>query len=574
MEPTNQMDRSASGNFSNSQRLKSDEPPPQNGLAGLRHWRQDIMAAFVVALVSVPLSLGIAVASKAPPICGLTSEIIAGLIFPLLGGAYVTVSGPAAGLAPILATQITALGNGDLDRGYHMVLVVIMLVGVVELLLTWMKAAKFSLLFPMSAIHGMLASIGFMLFSKQIPNLVGSPFHAERFFAVIAETPSELVNHVQPNVFSIGIICLLLLFWLSSQQSRGGIFRYVPPQIVAVIVGVLLARLYHLEGKFLVSIPSNLTEHGFVFPDFQAVFAGLALLPQIVLFVLTLTFVDGTESLATIYAVDRIDPFHRRSSPDRTLFAMGISNICSSLIGGLTIIPGIIKSTTNIVSGGRTAWVNFYNAIFLILFLVAASDLIRMIPLAALSAVLMHIGYKLAGLHRWRAMAKLGTGQLLIFTITVIGTLAYNDLLVGIAAGMIVKAAVLVFYFIKASDQAAFAGKIKESIALLFKQPLQRTEMVGDEFHVYFTGALTCFNCLKMRGVLESVADNVNKIVLHFENSVKLIDHSTNAYLFSLQDDWRRLGKEFEMDGFNQLHICAKDRASLRYRRASKTHVA
>ncbi len=87
---------------------------------------------------------------------------------------------------------------------------------------------------------------------------------------------------------------------------------------------------------------------------------------------------------------------------------MGIANICSSLIGGLTIIPGIIKSTTCIVAGGRTAWVNFYNAVFLIIFLLLASDLIRLIPLSALSAILMHIGYKLAGPHKWRSMAQIG----------------------------------------------------------------------------------------------------------------------------------------------------------------------
>jgi carbonic anhydrase len=541
-------------------KIKLEEASPGNGLAGLRQWRHDIPAALVVALVSVPLSLGIAISSKAPPICGLTSEIIAGLIFPFLGGAYVTVCGPAAGLAPILATQITTLGKGDLTAGYHAVLCVIAMVGVVELVLTWLKAAKFSQLFPISAIHGMLASIGLMLFSNNMARFVGSPFHSKDFFSVMAETPSELQNHVQPAVFSIGVICLMILFTMSSAK-RSGLLKHVPPQLVAVVVGAVLASLFHLEPKYLVEVPRDVLQHGIVCPDFKEFFTAVAVLPQIVVFVLTLTFVDGTESLATIQAVDRIDPFHRQSSADKTLFAMGISNICSSLIGGLTIIPGIIKSTTNIVSGGRTAWVNFYNALFLILFLLVAGDLIRMIPLAALAAVLIHIGYKLAGWHKWTAMHKLGIAQLLIFALTILVTLQ-TDLMCGIGAGMVLKAFVLAFYAIKAKSDGNWLTGLK---ALLGK-PLEKQQTEDDVMHVYFRGSLTCFNCLGVRNVLSSVPTGVKKLVLHFNRSVLLVDHSTNVYLESLRENWKRAGKVVEFDGLDDFTPCGSDAASLKYR--------
>ncbi len=178
---------SASVAKQNNKNINLDKPC--NGIEGLKHWRQDVLAALVVALVSVPLSLGIALASGAPPICGLTSEIIAGLVFPFIGGSYVTICGPAAGLAPVLFTAISNLGRGNMDTGYHLILGVIMLTGLVQLVLTYLKAAKFSQVFPMAAIHGMLAAIGFLLFAKQIPNFIGSKFHAHEFFTIIGGNP-------------------------------------------------------------------------------------------------------------------------------------------------------------------------------------------------------------------------------------------------------------------------------------------------------------------------------------------------------------------------------------------------
>ncbi len=529
------------------------QEPPQNGLAGLKHWRHDVLAALVVALVSVPLSLGIALASGAPPICGLTSEIIAGLIFPFLGGSYVSICGPAAGLAPVLFTAITDLGHGDMDRGYRIVLCVIMMAGVVQIILTWLKAAKFSRMFPMAAIHGMLASIGFLLFSKQIPNFIGSKFQAHEFFPIIFETPSEISNHLNSSVFSIGVICLLLLFQLTS--LRRGPLKYIPPQLTVVVVGAILGHMYHLDANYLVKVPDNLIEHGFVFPNFQDIITAMPMLPHVILFIFMLTFVDGTESLATVQAVDRIDPFHRKSDPDRTLFAMGISNICSAMIGGLTIIPGIIKSTTCIVSGGRTAWVNFYNALFLITFLLFAGSIIRMIPIAALAAVLMHIGYKLAGLHKWRSMIKLGGAELAVFSLTIFVTLI-SDLMLGIFSGMLLEGLVLIFY----------AKKAGISMGTLSKAPIEKTAIENEVMDVYLTGSFHCFNALKARGILDTIPENVNKVVLHCTPSLGLIDHSTRLYLATLRDDMQRVGKEFEIEGLDQFKSCGPDSTALMYR--------
>lgn len=539
---------------------------PENGIRGLKHWRHDIVAGLIVALVSVPLSLGIALASGAPPICGLTSEVIAGLIFPFIGGAFVTISGPAAGLAPVLYSSILALGKGDMALGYKLVLPVIMLAGLTQIALTYLKAARFSYLIPRAAVQGMLASIGLLIIGKQIPNFIGHKYHANEFFVVLAETPSH-ITHLNPAVFVTSIVCLALLFILPKLKFKA--LRFVPPHLLVVLVGILLAGLFHLESRYLVQIPTNLLQHGFQFPDFSLLFGDPTLIPKVIVAVLALTFVDGTESLATIHAVDQIDPFHRKSNPDRTLLAMGISNICSGFIGGLTIIPGIMKSSTNIFAGGRTAWVNFYNALFLISFLVFGHELIRAIPIAALSAVLMQIGYKLAGPHQWQKMIELGREQLLIFTTTVLVTVC-SDLLIGIAAGIAMKVLILVYYSFKASEAAgnqenrfALLGK---TVVRLFKNPLEKVESLNGTNYIYFSGPLTCFNNLSIRSALQGLINPGNQVKVVLTADVGIVDHSTTVYFKQLIEETKRIGCSFSVEGLDALYSCSDHADSFRYR--------
>ncbi|MBL4851879.1 MAG: SulP family inorganic anion transporter, partial [Gammaproteobacteria bacterium] len=153
---------------------------PQNGLKGLKHWRYDLLAGMQVALVSLPLSLGIAIASGAPPVTGLVSAIIAGLIFPFLGGAYVTISGPAAGLAPALLSGMLVLGGGDLAVGYPLLLVAICLTGLVQIVLAFMNAGRFAIFLPVTVVEAMLAAIGLIIIIKQIPALIGADVPAAK----------------------------------------------------------------------------------------------------------------------------------------------------------------------------------------------------------------------------------------------------------------------------------------------------------------------------------------------------------------------------------------------------------
>ena len=183
---------------------------------------------------------------------------------------------------------------------------------------------------------------------------------------------------MDPKVFGLGIFCLALIFALASLKARW--VKVVPPQVIAAVVGLILGWFLGLNGDRLIQIPEHPFKNGFQFPNFYAAFSDHSLWLALATTVLTLTLIDGVESLATIAAIDKIDPFRRKSDPNKTLNAMGISNLCSSLAGGLTIIPGGVKSTTGILSGGRTQWANFYNACFLIIYLLLGRNLINLMP--------------------------------------------------------------------------------------------------------------------------------------------------------------------------------------------------
>jgi MFS superfamily sulfate permease-like transporter len=383
---------------------------------------------------------------------------------------------------------------------------------------------------------------------------------------MVAETPSEM-GHIDWTVFAISISCLALLFGLSAIKSKW--IKIVPPQLIVVIVGALIGQFCHLDHKFLVHAPANPFEHGIVLPDFPALFADHTIWGAIFSCLLLLAFVDGTESLATIHAVDRLDPFHRKSSPDRTLFAMGVSNICSSLIGGLTIIPGIIKSTTCIVSGARTAWINFYNAIFLILFLVLGSGLIDLIPLGALSAVLVHIGYKLAGPHKWRYISSVGKEQLCIFISTILVTLKV-DLLLGIFTGMFVKLLIVMIYAARvAKSNGQKKLTVRAAIHAIFKNPVAESKLEGDTFNVKLNGPLTCFNSLWLRKVLDHVPSEAKLVRIDLGENVTLIDHSINLYLHTQKSDLARAGVAMEISGIEQMHGNSDEPTALRFKVSS-----
>ncbi|MGQ0633965.1 MAG: SulP family inorganic anion transporter [Planctomycetaceae bacterium] len=533
---------------------------PQNGLAGLKHWRHDLPAGLLVSMISVPFSIGIAIASGAPPICGLTSAIIAGFVLPFLGGSFVTISGPAAGLAPALYAGMLTLGQGDLERGYPLLLVAICLTGAAQVFLSYIKAARFAAIFPAAVVEGMLAAIGMLIIVKQLPGLLGHPYEAHEFWGIVLETPREFMQ-MNPKVFVLGVSSLALIFLLGSFKTRW--LKILPPPVIVVVLGTIAGQFLYLDKSDLIFIPENPLEHGLVLPDFQGVLTDKSLWLAVATIVLTLTMIDGVESLATIAAIDKVDPYKRKSDPNQTLLAMGVSNMCSSVVGGLTIIPGGVKSTANILGGGRTQWANFYNACFLLLFLFFGSHVMNLMPKSALAAVLIFIGYKLCKPSVWRHVAQIGKEQLLIFAFTVVVTLS-TDLLWGIFAGIAMELLLTVWFAQR--TRAAFRQQNGVSrivplealnqAAQLFRNPVTERAAVNGDYHLFFGRQLVCFNALHVNRELAQVPADTKTIFLHITKDLTLIDHTSCESLFHFAEEHNRNGHaRVEIVGLDRLQM-------------------
>jgi len=532
---------------------------PQNGLKGLKHWRYDLLAGIQVALVSLPLSLGIAIASGAPPVTGLISAIIAGLIFPFLGGAYVTISGPAAGLAPALLSGMLLLGDGDLVAGYPLLLVAICLTGLLQIVLAFFKTGRYAIFLPVTVVEAMLAAIGLMIIIKQIPSLMGAILPAAKsMLETIGKLPQALPQ-IEWSIFFIGGLSLFLMFYLN--LTRHEWMRKVPPPLFVALLGIVFGYLFNLDPKYLITMPENLLEGGITLPAFNEVFNRPDLWWAVLVVVITLTLIDGVESLATIKAVDKIDPFQRKSDPNITLRTMGISNALSSIAGGLTIIPGGVKSRVNIDAGGRTLWANFYNAMFLLVFLFLAKDIIARVPLAAIAAILIYVGWKLCEYKVFTKTYAIGRDQIVIFVITVLAILG-TDLLLGILIGVAAEVMMLL-YLLVPSFRSVLTGRVglKQSCSLLwrnlcglFRTPvisIKEDERDGHPHYEISLSSIVCFNLLPLDKLLASLSPAAS-ITLIVTESGRIIDHTGMEYLHQFQEECVRDKRAFELLGLER----------------------
>ncbi len=551
--------------------ISTSAEKPQNGIKGLKHWRYDLLAGLQVALVSLPLSLGIAIASGAPPVTGVISAIIAGMIFPFLGGAYVTISGPAAGLAPALLSGMLLLGGGDLAAGYPLLLVAICLTGLLQIVLSLFKAGRFALFLPVTVVEGMLAAIGAIIIIKQIPALLGvlAP-PAKSMLVTIANLPAVLLQ-TDAAIAAIGGVCLFLLFYLN--RTRHVWMRRIPPPLFVAGVGIGLGYLLQLDPKYLITMPHNIIEGGITLPAFADVWNRTELWWSILLVVITLTLIDGIESLATIAAVDKIDPYQRKSHPNVTLRAMGVSNTLSSIFGGLTIIPGGVKSRVNIDAGGRTLWANFYNAVFLIIFLFLAKDLIARVPLASIGAILIYVGWRLCEFSVFRKTYAIGRDQMLIFVVTIAAIIA-TDLLYGILLGIAAKIALLT-YLLTPSFRAVLTGRLTftqsfkllwGNFAGLFRNPVIKVKVEesteGPHYRISL-GSVVCFNLLPLDKLLQAIPQGAG-ITLVVTESGRIIDHTAMEYLHQFREECLHVGRPFEIQGLDNFYQFTRHALSAR----------
>ncbi len=405
-------------------------------------FRRDAVAGLVVFLVALPLCLGVALASNAPPFAGLVAGIIGGILVGFASGSHTSVSGPAAGLAAVVAAQILSLGS------FEAFLLAVMLAGFIQLGLGYLRMGFIAAFFPSSVIKGLLAAIGVLLILKQIPHVVGHDADPDGEMAFQQpdkeNTFSELLNtfdDYQYGAMAIGLLSLLLLYvwgkWKRLKNSS------LPSSLVVVLFGVGANLLFRHFGVWVIE-PSHLVQVDianspteffqlFKTPDFSQ-WSNRA----IYIAAITIAIVASLETLLNLEAVDKIDPLQRSSPPNRELIAQGLGNILAGLIGGLPVTSVIVRSSVNINAGNKSKASAIIHGALLLVCVALLPHWLNLIPKSCLAAILIFTGYKLASPKLIREMWNAGRAQFLPFLITVLA-IVFTDLLIGVLIGLAIS---------------------------------------------------------------------------------------------------------------------------------------
>lgn len=476
----------------------------------LRNFKYDVPSAVVVFLVALPLCLGIALASGAPLFSGLIAGIVGGLIVAPLSGSPLGVSGPAAGLAVIVYGAIEELG------AYPTFLAAVVVAGITQMILGALRAGVIGYYFPSSVIKGMLSGIGIIIFLKQIPHAVGYDADPEGDMSFIQQdghnTFSELkwmLDSLNPTAALIAALGLaVLILWERPFMKKLSFTTIIQGPLVTVVMGILIATYsstiegWMLSADHLVAIPVTEGLDGFMSqfttPDMTA-FAN----PAIYTIGITMAVVASLETLLCVEATDKLDPFKRVTPTNKELWAQGAGNVVSGLIGGLPITQVIVRSSANIQSGGRTKASAFIHGALLLICAYAIPKVLNMIPLAALAAILLIVGWKLAKPALFIAMWKKGQSEFIPFTVTVAG-IVLTDLLTGIALGLVVA----IVYILWDNFKLPYKFNIKNYKA-------------GEPIRIEFSESVSFLNKASIQRTLNTLPDGA-RVVLDARNSLRI----------------------------------------------------
>lgn len=489
-------------------------------------WLPDIKAGLVVFLIALPLSLGISLASGAPSTAGLISAVLGGLIGAFLGGSYVTINGPAAGLIVVVLSAIQSLAPGDPLLGFKRMLACVVVVGVLQILSGLVKAGRFVSLFPLSVVHGMLSSIGLIIIIKQLHVFFGHKAQGSIINSIL-QLPSSVAN-LKPEAALIGLASVVLLVAYPYFKFR--LAKTIPAPLVVVCLGIALTSF--LPAADLVKIPTNISAF-FISPTFDVIFSRESLLA-----IFSLFFVASLESILSASAVDKLDPLQRESDFNRELWSKGVVNIACGLLGGLPIIAEIVRSSANITQGGKTPLANFSHSAFILFFLLLFPSVLNMIPLAALAAILILVGYRLAQPKQFLEMKNLGLSSLAGYLTTIAVTLG-EDLLLGIFAGVAMKAVV-----------SFFQGATLSS----YFRPSYKISNNGDKALLEFEGSLVFFSALRQKeilgelGVFREVEIDLSKLnfidatsLTIFSKESSRLEKSGSVVVMNLPERYRKI---------------------------------
>ncbi len=529
---------------------------PRGNLAGFaRYFKNDVSSGFLVFLIALPLCLAISQACGYPPIAGIFTAIVGSILTTFISNSEMTIKGPAAGLIVICIGCMQEFGGDGMLNGftaadaaaYKAALAVGMAAAVLQIIFAVSRAGILGDFFPVSTVHGMLAAIGVIIISKQIPSALG----------VVGEVakgePLELLERVptfikvaNPAIAAIGCMSLLIMFLWPLVGRKCAALKAVPAPLIVLLVAVpmgmgfdllhphsyvLQNHEYQLSDQYLVSMPDrpfgmfdNIT-----LPDFSALKQPVAWKWVFMFFM-----IGSLESLLSAKAIDMIDPWKRKTNLDRDMLSVGTANLCSAFVGGLPMISEIVRSRANIDNGARTRFADMWHGIFLLACVALIPTVLHHIPLASLAAMLIYTGFRLAHPREFMHVYHIGVEQLLIFVSTLVGVLA-TDLLIGVIIGILVKAGLHVF------NGVPVRSLFKPYIDVEMQD--EKTALVRARHSAVFSNWIL----LRRQLVRLGIQDGLN-VILDLSET-KLVDHSVMGKLHELQNDFANAGTDLQVTG-------------------------
>ena len=405
------------------------------------NFQSDFVAAISVSLIALPLSLGIALAAGAPAMSGIISAVVGGIITTIYRGGHISINGPAKGVIAVILLGITLMDDGS-GQAFNYILAAIVVSGVIQMILGILRLGRLADIFHPSVINGILAAIGIIIFAKQIHVALGTNSNSPNIIQNLIDAVLQL-PFANPFVVVISLTGLTLLLFHSKLNYR--LFQILPAPMWVVALSIPFAygfgffekhtltffgASYDLGPKLLLDIPNNISD-SIMHPNFNKINT-----IEFWTTVLSILMITSIESLAIAKAVDKLDPYKRKTDLNKELTGIGISTIAAGMIGGLPIIAVIIRSTVNIHNGAKTKWSNLYQGLLLLVFILLLSPIMRTVPLCAFAVLLVYTGFKLASPTVFKQVYSKGPEQLVFFMATMILTL-YTNLLIGLIGGLI-----------------------------------------------------------------------------------------------------------------------------------------
>ncbi|MCP9472161.1 MAG: SulP family inorganic anion transporter [Nitrospira sp.] len=540
---------------------------PEGTLAGMKQFlRHDLLSGFLVFLIALPLCLGISLACGYPAIAGIFTAIIGGIVGATMSNSELTIKGPAAGLIVIAIGCVTEFGftggaNPDADyQAYRLALGVGVAAGLVQIFFGVFRAGILAELVPTSVIHGMLAAIGIIIIAKQFPIMMGLSAKGEPL-ELLMEIPT-FVMEMNPEIGLIGLISLAIL--AGYPYIKSGALKKFPAPLIVLMIAIPLEFYFDLDHphaytfnhheyqvgpNYLVNVPLSMLS-AMAFPDFSGVFTGTGM-KYVVLFAL----IGSLESLLSAKAVEVFDPWKRKANLDRDLTAVGIGNTVAALIGGLPMISEIVRSKANVDNGARTRFANFYHGMFLLLFVALLPGLLNEIPLAALAAMLVITGFRLAAPAEFVHVYHVGKEQLLIFLSTVVGVLTI-DLLAGIAIGITVN---ILVHLVNGASPAS-----------LFRLHHEERPAPDGSVRLSVKHAAIFPTWITLRRKLHEHFQTHSRVELDLSETC-LVDHTVMSRLQEMQADLAEKNRELMISGLDGHQPLSHHKAAARKKSWSKS---